>query len=100
MEKSINIFTKCVDTIRGVYYKINVPQNVTDERGDNLQPKIIGKRLLKLRVEQFQTEVAQAVGISDSALSMYECGERVPRDSVKIKLAAYYNTTVQSIFFD
>ena len=91
MEKSINIFTKCVDTIRGVYYKINVPQNVTDERGDNLQPKIIGKRLLKLRGEQFQTEVA---------LSMYECGERVPRDSVKIKLAAYYNTTVQSIFFD
>nr|DAE59471.1 MAG TPA: hypothetical protein [Caudoviricetes sp.]DAK89788.1 MAG TPA: hypothetical protein [Caudoviricetes sp.]DAZ21113.1 MAG TPA: hypothetical protein [Caudoviricetes sp.] len=31
---------------------------------------------------------------------MYECGERIPRDSVKVKLAQYYEKTVQSIFFD
>ncbi|WP_337473820.1 helix-turn-helix transcriptional regulator [Jutongia sp.] len=66
----------------------------------NLQPKVIGKRLLELRGEKSQAEVAQAVGISDSALSMYECGERIPRDSVKVKLAQYYKTTVQKIFFD
>jgi putative transcriptional regulator len=65
-----------------------------------LQPKVIGKRLLELRGEKSQAEVAQAVGISDSALSMYECGERIPRDSVKVKLAQYYKTTVQKIFFD
>lgn len=65
-----------------------------------MQPKVIGKRLLKLRGEKSQAEVAQAVGISDSALSMYECGERIPRDSVKVKLAQYYKTTVQKIFFD
>jgi transcriptional regulator with XRE-family HTH domain len=61
---------------------------------------VIGKRLLELRGEKSQAEVAQAVGISDSALSMYECGERIPRDSVKVKLAQYYKTTVQKIFFD
>ena len=65
-----------------------------------MKPKVIGKRLLELRGEKSQAEVAQAVGISDSALSMYECGERIPRDSVKVKLAQYYKTTVQKIFFD
>lgn len=65
-----------------------------------MQPKVIGKRLLELRGEKSQAEVAQAVGISDSALSMYECGERIPRDPVKVKLAQYYKTTVQKIFFD
>ena len=65
-----------------------------------MQPKVIGKRLLELRGEKSQAEVAQSVGISDSALSMYECGERIPRDSVKVKLAKYYKTTVQKIFFD
>lgn len=65
-----------------------------------MQPKVIGKRLLELRGEKSQAEVALAVGISDSALSMYECGERIPRDSVKVKLAQYYKTTVQKIFFD
>lgn len=65
-----------------------------------MQPKKIGNRLTKLRGEKSQSEVAKAVGISDSALSMYECGERIPRDSVKVKLAEYYGKTVQSIFFD
>lgn len=70
------------------------------ERSDNLNAKKIGSRLVKLRGTKSQSEVASAVGISDSALSMYECGERIPRDSVKVKLAQYYEKTVQSIFFD
>ncbi len=60
----------------------------------------IGIRLIKLRGEKSQTEVAKALGISDSALSMYERGARIPRDSVKVKIAKYYGKTVQSIFFD
>lgn len=60
----------------------------------------IGERLIMLRGNKPQSEVAKAVGISNSALSMYECGERIPRDSIKVKLANYYGKTVQSIFFD
>ena len=60
----------------------------------------IGKRLTVLRGKKTQEDVANAVGISASALSMYECGERIPRDDVKIKLAHYFRTSVQSIFFD
>lgn len=65
-----------------------------------MQPTKIGNRLVELRGDRSQSVVAKAVGISDSALSMYECGERIPRDAVKIKIANYYGKTVQSIFFD
>lgn len=59
----------------------------------------IGKRLIKLRGNRTQDEVAKANGMSLSAIGMYERGERIPRDEIKIKLANYYNTTVQDIFF-
>ena len=59
----------------------------------------IGDKLTKLRGDRTQIEVAKAVGISPAALSLYECGERIPRDDVKIRLADYYGVTVQAIFF-
>ena len=59
----------------------------------------IGQRLISLRGKRTQDEVAKALGISLSAIGMYERGERVPRDEVKIAIAKYYDTTVQSIFF-
>lgn len=58
-----------------------------------------GARLLELRGERSQAEVAKAVGIATSTLGMYETEQRIPRDSIKIALANYYNTTVQDIFF-
>ena len=60
---------------------------------------IIAKRLIELRGERTQKEVAESLGISISALSMYETGQRIPRDEVKIKIAEYYKKTVQDIFF-
>ena len=60
----------------------------------------IGNHLIALRGERSRAEVAEAVGVSVSALQMYENGERVPRDEIKIKLAGYYNQTVESIFYN
>ena len=60
----------------------------------------IGEKLKELRGDKSQAEVAVAVGISDSAMSAYENGDRVPRDEVKIRLAKYFGKTVQEIFFD
>ena len=60
----------------------------------------IGKNLIELRGEKPRQAVAIELGISYSALQMYENGERTPRDEIKIKLANYYHRTVQSIFFD
>lgn len=60
---------------------------------------VIAKRLLKLRGEKSREEVVRANGISASALAMYEIGERIPRDEIKVSLAKYYGTTVEAIFF-
>ncbi|MDO4860874.1 MAG: helix-turn-helix transcriptional regulator [Bacillota bacterium] len=64
-----------------------------------MNSKEIGSRLIKLRGDRSQQEVVKAVNISPSALSMYENGERIPRDEVKERLAAYYNTSVQALFY-
>lgn len=60
---------------------------------------MIGQRLRDLRGDTPRAEVADAVGISISALTMYETGQRVPRDQIKVKLAEFYDSTVQDIFF-
>lgn len=64
-----------------------------------MDPKEIGKRLVALRGEKTQEVVAKDLGISTSAIGMYEKGERIPRDTIKIAIAKYYNTTVDAIFF-
>lgn len=59
----------------------------------------MGKRLIELRGERSQERVARDNDLSLSAYTKYERGERIPRDEVKIRLAAYYQKTVQEIFF-
>ena len=59
----------------------------------------MAKRLRDLRGDKDADAVAKACGISRSALGMYEIGARIPRDEVKVKLANYYHTSVQDIFF-
>lgn len=59
----------------------------------------VGAKLRELRGSRSQLEVANVVGISKSALAMYERDERVPRDEIKIRLADYYGQSVQFIFY-
>lgn len=61
--------------------------------------EVIAERLIALRGTRTREEVAKAVGISVSALGMYEQGRRMPRDEVKVNLANYFNKDVQPIFF-
>ena len=69
------------------------------EGEENMNPKSMGKKLKELRGKRSVTEVAKAVNVSHSSISMYEIGERIPRDDVKIKLAKYFGVSVESIFF-
>lgn len=64
-----------------------------------MDAKAIGQRLIALRGNRTQEEVAKAYGTSVSAVGMYERGERIPRDEVKLAIAKFYDTTVQSIFY-
>lgn len=65
-----------------------------------MDSRMIGNRLVSLRGARTQEDVAKAIGVSVAAIGMYERGERIPRDEIKIKLASYYDTTIQAIFFD
>lgn len=60
---------------------------------------LIANRLKALRGNKPMSEVATSCGISVSALAMYETGQRIPRDEIKIRLASYYETSVNTLFF-
>ena len=64
-----------------------------------MDSKVIGARLTELRGKRSQTEVANACDISLSAVDMYERGERIPRDKIKIKLARFFKVKVEDIFY-
>lgn len=59
----------------------------------------IGATLLELRGSRTQQEVADAIGVAVATIGMYERGERVPKDEIKIRLANYYKKSVEEIFF-
>lgn len=58
----------------------------------------MNEKLIELRGNRSQEEVAKALGISVSALSMYEQGNRIPRDEIKIRMAEYYNISLDALF--
>lgn len=60
----------------------------------------IAEKLVAARGEKSREEIAKAVGISASAVSMYETGARIPRDEIKVRLADYFGVSVQALFFD
>lgn len=64
-----------------------------------MDKKVIGERLKKLRGDKTIKEVAVDLRISYSTLAMYENGYRVPKDEIKRKLANYYQTSVEDLFF-
>ena len=59
----------------------------------------IAKKLTELRGNRKREEVALAVGVTAQAIANYETGVRIPNDALKVKIANYYHTTVQEIFF-
>lgn len=60
----------------------------------------IAQKLVELRGDKTIKEVADANGISVSALSMYEAAKRIPRDEIKVRLANYYGVDVATLFFE
>lgn len=64
-----------------------------------MKKKSIGNILRELRGNKSRAEVANAVGVSTSAIAMYERGERIPRDDIKVRFAEYFKKPVAYIFF-
>lgn len=64
-----------------------------------MDAEAIAKKLTDLRGNESRARVAKDLGISVSALAMYETGARIPRDEIKKKIAQYYGVSVEEIFF-
>lgn len=63
--------------------------------------KTVAERIKEARAKKGCSveELAKACGITVSAVQMYECGKRIPRDSVKIAMAEFFDMSVQDLFF-
>lgn len=59
----------------------------------------VGEKLQALRGDRSQGEIANAIGISGSTLSMYEQNKRIPRDEIKVKISKYYGVSVGDLFY-
>ena len=61
----------------------------------------ISTKLRELRMKKglSQTKVAKDLGIPLTTYNAYETGQNIPRDETKIKIAEYYNRSVQFIFY-
>ena len=66
-----------------------------------MNPIKIGSRIKTLRENKniSREDFCNAVYISLSALSMYETGQRIPRDEVKLRIARLLDTTIETLFF-
>ena len=76
-------------------------QRKTEKAGRKAAKKAdssIAEKLRNLRGDKPKQIVASAVGITTKALTQYENGGRIPRDEIKLRLADYYQTTVNAIF--
>lgn len=54
----------------------------------------VGRRIRSLRGSESQQALADKLKISKSALAMYERGERIPRDEVKVRIARHFNASI------
>jgi len=57
---------------------------------------VLGKRIKSLREDNNlnQKELAKILNISNSTLSQYETGQRIPSDDVKISIAKYFDCSI------
>lgn len=63
--------------------------------------EIVGKRIKELRESKkySQETLANMIGTATSTISMYESGERIPRDEIKVKIATALGKSVNYIFY-
>lgn len=66
-----------------------------------MNAEVIGEKIKNLREKNniSRENFANAVEISQSALSMYENGQRIPRDEVRLRIARFFNTSIEELFF-
>lgn len=61
-----------------------------------------GARLRQYRLAHAKSQdaLAEELGVSRSAVAMYELGLRIPGDLAKVKIARLLGVSIQSLFYD
>lgn len=57
------------------------------------------ERMVELRGDRTQKEVAEEIGIPVSTYAMVEAGHRFPRKPLQTKLVVYFGVTADELFF-
>lgn len=57
-------------------------------------------KLIEARGKRTQSDISSEIGISQKYLSKLELGQRTPSLKIAIKIASYYNTSVEYLFPD
>lgn len=57
------------------------------------------EKMVTLRGDRSQKEIAEEIGIPVSTYAMIESGHRFPRKELQLKLARYFEVTVDELFF-
>ena len=66
---------------------------------EEMDAKVIGNRLRNLRGDKTVEAVAKELDLSPSTWSMYENGERIPRDNIKLRIAQHFHKPIHLLFF-
>lgn len=63
-------------------------------------PENLGGRIKKLREKAgiTQKKLAERLHISNTTLSQYESGQRIPSDEIKLKIADYFDVSLDFLF--
>lgn len=90
-----------IDTHKNTWYSIRKKSLIVrkEKQKNVMRDNAVGEKLRKLRGNKTQKEVANALKILESSYSMYETGDRNPRDEVKKRISEYYGVSVEEIFF-
>lgn len=85
-----------VDKAYKPWYSFSRSENKGGEKLKSVAERI---KEARLALGMTQAQLAELAGVSESAIQMYEIGQRVPRDSVKAKLAEVLKRPIQDLFF-
>ncbi|PFW41294.1 transcriptional regulator [Bacillus thuringiensis] len=80
--------------------KWNLDINQETKRGGDNVSETMGSRIQKVRKEKGirQYELAEAIGVNHTAISLYESGKREPRKDILEKIALVTNVSIDYLY--